>query len=440
MSSASAAAPPGAEQADLPESADVTSGCAAAGCSVVRGVVNLPDSAEVADGAVLPRSASGERARRQGEGEDALEALLGEPERGYRLRVERLRRVEAAGQDELMLSALSRRTLGGRVLHEAREPSAPRSAEPGSLARVAAPRGLERAPRGEGAVAARGVDPAATAGAPFLKTTTRLGSPVAAGQAPGILGGALVGLRWPDAAAWAEITAALHRPKEGEMALGPRSDGPDLERDLLRRRMGGEMALGPRSDGRPAFVVLDTETTGLGGAAGTLAFMIGLAWPEAEGMVIEQWWLQALGGEAGMLRAVAARLSGLRGPQTALLTFNGLSFDLPLLRRRFARHRVDQGALGGSHLDLLPPARRLGRAPGGDARLTTLERAHLGVIREGDVEGSAIPAAFWRWLEAPSDPGASAVISQIHAHNAVDLAVLPALAAALARAAAHTGC
>jgi uncharacterized protein YprB with RNaseH-like and TPR domain len=423
VSSASAAAPRGSEPADSPDSpdsAEATSGCAAAGCSVVRDVVDLPDSAERAAGAVLPRSARGDRARRQGEGEDALEALLGEPERGYRLRVERLRRVEAAGQDELMLSALSRRTLGGRVPHEAREASAvqaaPRSAEPGSLARVAAPRRLERAPSGEGAVAARGVDPAAAGGAPFLKTTTRLGSPVAAGQAPGILGGALVGLCWPDAAAWAEITAALHRPK------------------------GGEMALGPRSDGRPAFVALDTETTGLGGAAGTLAFMIGLAWPEAEGMVIEQWWLRALGGEAAMLRAVAARLSALRGPQTSLLTFNGLSFDLPLLRRRFARHRVDQGALGGSHLDLLPPARRLGRAPGGDARLTTLERAHLGVIREGDVEGSAIPAAFWRWLEAPGDPGASAVISQIHAHNAVDLAVLPALAAALARAAAHSGC
>ena len=168
--------------------------------------------------------------------------------------------------------------------------------------------------------------------------------------------------------------------------------------------------------------------------AGTLAFLVGLAWLRGGALVVEQWLLQRLGAEAAMLRALVERVAALRGATGALVTYNGASFDLPLLRARLRRHGVDDAGLGGLHLDLLVIARRIWRAPGVDLRLGAVERAHLGVRRQGDVPGHAIPAAFWSWLDAPTAPGPAALLEKVLAHNAADLITLPAVGRALAAA------
>lgn len=178
-------------------------------------------------------------------------------------------------------------------------------------------------------------------------------------------------------------------------------------------------------------VFLDIETTGLGHTAGTVAFVVGLARVVAGAVEVEQYVLEGMSGEAAMLGALAGRVraGGL------LVTFNGASFDLPVLRGRLRRCGLDPAALSGPHLDLLPLARRLWRGRGPDCRLATLEQSQLGLLREGDLPGHAIPAMFWAALREPraGAPG----IRQVVAHNLADMLAMPALALAMARAIAR---
>jgi len=201
--------------------------------------------------------------------------------------------------------------------------------------------------------------------------------------------------------------------------------------------MPGLRGAAAQGGGGTPMIALDTETTGLGNDAGTVAFLVGAAWFERaehgrEVLVVEQWSLLRLSAEAAMLRSFAGQLVELAGPSTVLLTFNGASFDLPLLRARCHRGGVDAAVLEGAHVDLLLPARRLWRDEHDDCRLSTLERSRLGVARADDVDGSQIPQAYWSWLETPEDPSASALLERVHVHNQVDLLTLPALAAEIA--------
>ncbi|MGZ3460955.1 MAG: ribonuclease H-like domain-containing protein, partial [Archangium sp.] len=99
---------------------------------------------------------------------------------------------------------------------------------------------------------------------------------------------------------------------------------------------------------------LDTETTGLAGGTGTVPFLVGLAWFEGRSLRVHQLFLRKLGEEAPMLRVLAERMA----ESSCLVTFNGKSFDWPLLRTRFVLNRVSPPA-ELPHLDLLHCARRV---------------------------------------------------------------------------------
>ncbi|MBL4687718.1 MAG: ribonuclease H-like domain-containing protein [Nannocystaceae bacterium] len=131
-----------------------------------------------------------------------------------------------------------------------------------------------------------------------------------------------------------------------------------------------------------------------------------------------------------------ATVLGEEQGDAALVTFNGASFDLPLLRSRFVRHRIvapGQPTVvdGRPHYDLLVAARRMWKGRGPDCKLSTLERLQLSVERQGDVHGSEIAEAYWGWLRDPDDPAAQALLDRIEAHNRVDLVSLAGLAAEL---------
>lgn len=199
-------------------------------------------------------------------------------------------------------------------------------------------------------------------------------------------------------------------------------------------RLAQDLAcLGASETQRPA--VLDLESTGLAGAA--VPFVIGVAWPQGARVEVWQWVLSRVGAEAEMLAAV---LSALRergaGP---LMSFNGSSFDLPLLRLRAQRHGLDASVLAGDHVDVLHPARRVYRGEFDDCRLATLERRVLGVRRRGDIDGAEIPQVFWdlvggRGAGRDDEQGARARarLDAVCEHNLVDILSLPALASHLA--------
>jgi hypothetical protein len=172
------------------------------------------------------------------------------------------------------------------------------------------------------------------------------------------------------------------------------------------------------------WLFLDTETTGLAGGTGTYAFLIGLAWWDAGALQVEQFFMRDFGEEHAILHEVAAHLA----QRPVLVTFNGKSFDWPLLENRFTMTRSIVVPKLAAHLDLLHPARALWKLRLGSVRLVELERhvldaRTLGWHREEDVLAALIPQHYFDYLRGgPAEPLAAVV-----RHNQMDLRGLAAL-------------
>jgi len=169
----------------------------------------------------------------------------------------------------------------------------------------------------------------------------------------------------------------------------------------------------------------------------TLAFLVGIGWYEGDEISTRQWTLRAPSGEIRMLEEVAAVMERVRASEATLVTFNGASFDLPVLRARLCRSRQDPTMLGPQHLDLLHPTRRLWRHVLPDCTLGTVERELLAVRRVDDVVGREIPAMFEDAVRDPDSPDALRSLERVREHNLVDLVVLSALVARIAQALEH---
>jgi hypothetical protein len=169
---------------------------------------------------------------------------------------------------------------------------------------------------------------------------------------------------------------------------------------------------------------LDTETTGLAGGTGTLPFLVGVGWLEKSGVFkVEQLFCREPGEEGAGLSLLARRFEWA----SCLVTFNGRSFDIPLLNTRFILHRMKNTGYALPHLDLLPVARRVFKKRLDSCRLANLEAAILGFERIGDIPGSAIPGVYASFLRGgPVEP-----IEAVLEHNALDLVGLAALGAVL---------
>jgi uncharacterized protein len=172
------------------------------------------------------------------------------------------------------------------------------------------------------------------------------------------------------------------------------------------------------------WLFLDTETTGLAGGTGTYAFLIGLAWWDAGALQVEQLFMRDFAEEYSLLHELAARVA----ERPVLVTFNGKTFDWPLLDSRFTMTRVISTPRLAAHIDLLHPARALWKLRLGSVRLVELERhvldaSRLGWHREDDITSSLIPQLYFDYLRGgPSDP-----LVSVLRHNQMDLRGLAAL-------------
>ena len=162
-------------------------------------------------------------------------------------------------------------------------------------------------------------------------------------------------------------------------------------------------------------IFFDLETTGLSGGAGACAFLVGFGWFTAEGsFATRQYLLAGAGYERAMLEGVGLELR----QAGTLVSFNGKSFDAPMLETRYLFQRLDWPAATLPHLDVLHPARRfwgstwidrLDRS-GADQRrfireeeacsLIGLERRVLGAGRPDDVPGFEIPSHYFRFVRS----------------------------------------
>ncbi len=167
------------------------------------------------------------------------------------------------------------------------------------------------------------------------------------------------------------------------------------------------------------WIFLDTETTGLAGGSGTYAFLVGLAWWEGGGLEVEQLFMRDYSEERSLLFALAERLAERR----VLVTFNGKSFDWPLLETRYRMSRKIPLPCPRAHLDFLHPARNLWRLKLGSVRLSELERHVLGWDRGADLMSVLIPRIYLDFIRgAPPDR----LIPVFH-HNQMDLRGLAGL-------------
>ena len=179
---------------------------------------------------------------------------------------------------------------------------------------------------------------------------------------------------------------------------------------------------------RERLLFIDVETTGLAGGAGTYAFLVGCGWFDGPTFRVRQFFLSSYAAERALLDGLAAVADGIG----AVVSFNGKSFDLPLIETRYLFHRMGTPFAGMPHVDMVHAARRLWRGEEDEAarttsscRLTVLEHTLCGVAREGDVPGFEIPARYFHYVRT----GDARPLAAVFEHNRLDLISLVLLTA-----------
>jgi uncharacterized protein len=177
---------------------------------------------------------------------------------------------------------------------------------------------------------------------------------------------------------------------------------------------------------------IDLETTGLAGGAGTYAFLVGCGWFEQGSASpggcfrTRQFFLTDFGAERALLEAVAELACNL----ACIVTYNGKTFDLPLLETRFSMQRMPTPFAEIAHVDMLHPARRMWREEEVECRLAYLEQTLCGHERDSDVPGFEIPSRYFRYVHS-GDPRPLEAVFEHNRLDIVSLAMLTARAAQL---------
>jgi uncharacterized protein YprB with RNaseH-like and TPR domain len=168
-------------------------------------------------------------------------------------------------------------------------------------------------------------------------------------------------------------------------------------------------------------VFVDVETTGLSLGAGNVAFLIAAAHADRDGFTLRQFLMRDFSEEAAQQMAVAETMEHF----DLMVTYNGATFDLPVLRTRAVINRIEAPWLERPHLDLLHPVRAVWRNVWPDCRLGTAEARLLGVIRDVDCESWEVPLRYRQFLNEQSEEPLVEVLE----HNAQDVLSLAGLTA-----------
>lgn len=166
-------------------------------------------------------------------------------------------------------------------------------------------------------------------------------------------------------------------------------------------------------------VFLDAETTGLCGGTGTYAFMVGVGFYEGLTFHVQQLLMRDFDEEASLLSALSKRVRNRR----YIVTYNGKSFDVPLIESRLVMCRMQAAFSSMEHLDLLHAVRRVWGRSLEDCRLGTVEQRVLGVKRLRDIPGEEIPYRYFAFLSS----GDASELPLVFEHNRNDVLFLPVL-------------
>jgi uncharacterized protein len=176
----------------------------------------------------------------------------------------------------------------------------------------------------------------------------------------------------------------------------------------------------PRELSANKLLFLDTETSGLAGGTGTFVFLVGLGYFNENGYQFTQVFLKDPSEEPAFLTA----LEQIIEPFDTLVTFNGKSFDVPILNTRFTLNSLLSPLKRFEHIDLLPFARRIWRSRLPSRTLGNLEIEILGFQRTGeDIPGWMVPEIYYEYLRKQD----ARPLAGVFYHNEVDVLSLTAL-------------
>lgn len=231
----------------------------------------------------------------------------------------------------------------------------------------------------------------------------------------------------PEAAGeWAQLGAHIATSPAGSFVMRRREYGADSVHGKYRLRELAEVTAQLSCFHEQDAVVrleellfFDTETTGLGVGAGNVPFMVGIGYYTGELFTVEQLMIRNPAEEHAML----VYLQELLGRYTHIVSYNGRTFDWPILKNRFVLNRLTLDDSELLQLDLLYPSRSLWRNTLPSCRLSKVEESRLGFERVDDVPGSMAPALYFQYL-AEKDP---AVLQGVFIHNEHDIVTLAAL-------------
>lgn len=202
-----------------------------------------------------------------------------------------------------------------------------------------------------------------------------------------------------------------HHRHHGSADIGALASLPP---DLLSA-VGREMPSAPPE----TWAFLDTETTGLMGSISTCAFLVGVGRITKDGFRVRQFFMRSYSEEASLLDSLSRHLKKFQ----VLITYNGASFDRPLLESRYHLNRAKSPFDRLPHLDLLHSSRRLWKLRFDSCRLVDLENQILGFERTGDIPGAMIPYLYFEYLRTK---WIERLVPVFH-HNAVDILTLACL-------------
>lgn len=222
------------------------------------------------------------------------------------------------------------------------------------------------------------------------------------------------------------IAAPAAKPRPSRRGLLVRRYAVPAETALFTLDAARFRALGFEVQSASDCLFLDTETTGLARGAGTVAFLVGLGYLDGNEFVVEQYLMRDYPDEPDLLAAVVSTAKRF----SAVVTFNGANFDLPLLDSRFTMNRMRGELPPLVSVDLLLPARRLWKLRIKSCRLANLEAQILGVPREHDLPGSEVPGRYFSFLKT----GDESLLTDVLDHNREDVVSLGKLLAVLSEA------
>jgi hypothetical protein len=163
-------------------------------------------------------------------------------------------------------------------------------------------------------------------------------------------------------------------------------------------------------------VFFDLETTGLAGGAGTFAFLIGFAWWEDDILKTEQYFLPDFGREYALFNRIQSWLEKFE----YIISYNGKSYDMPLLSNRFVLNRLQPDFKNKKHIDIVHLCRRIWKNSLPSCSLKSIETLLLNIIRKDDIPGEYIPQAYFNYIQTGN---IHEVIRMIE-HNRLDIVSL----------------